>query len=42
VATDGGCNWMDCEISERNHDLVCHVYRKETEGQLSEVPRNRA
>jgi len=38
--TDGGCNWLDRAISERNP--VCHVYRKETEGQHSEVPPNRA
>ena len=41
VATDGGCNWMDCTISERNRDIVCRVCRKETEGQHSEVPLNR-
>jgi len=33
---------MDRAISERNHDTVCRVSRKETEGQHSEVPANRA
>ena len=42
MATDGGCNRMDRAISERNRDIVCHVCWKDTEGQHSEVPLNRA
>jgi len=40
VATDGGCNWTDCAISERNHDIVCHVYRKETEARAQQLGRS--
>jgi len=42
VTTDGVCNWIDRTISERNHDIVCHIYQKEMEGQHSEVPPNMA